>query len=275
MPFAETNGIKTHYEVVPAGEGGEMAGRVVFCHGLAGHCERELPWAQILAKRGYEVVVYSARGHGKSTPVADPSLYEFSALTDDLDALLDHLGFETAVIGGGSMGAAITLSYTLAHPARVEALLQLGPAFGPEKLTVVAGGFAVFADFIEEHGPDAAIDMIAERIPMISDVAKEDPGLIDDMREQWNAHERDSIVAAMRGVPASHPFEDIAELESITVPTLIVAAPGDPVHPLAVAEEYERRIPKAKLEVVPLSPPIYRTPEKVAGLIGDFLDEAL
>lgn len=269
MPLIATNGIETHYEVVGDGI------PVVFCHGLAGHCERELPWARSLAERGYQVVVYSARGHGLSTPIRDPASYTFELFRCDLEGLLDHLGFETAVLGGGSMGAAITLSYTLNNPARVRSLMQFGPAFGSQPISMVAGAFNIFADMINERGPDEAIDLLLDRLPLFADMARDDPGLIQDMRDQWNSHDRDSIVAAMKGVPADHPFDDIAALRSISIPTLIVAAPGDPIHPLTVAEEYHELIAGSRLEVVDLSPPLYRTPDRMASLMADFLATAL
>lgn len=268
MPFIDSCidscSVRLHYE--ESGEGTP----VVFCHGLGGHCERELPWTRELSAMGYRVVVYSARGHGKSTPLKNPGDYAFEAMRADLARVMDTLNIERAVVGGGSMGAATTLSFTLNFPERVSALIQLGPAFGSAPIDMVAAGFSIFADYIEEHGVDQAIDKLIENVPLIAAMAVEDPGMISDLREQWNSHEPSSLVAAMRGVPQSRPFSDITDLESIGVATLIVASAGDPVHPLAVAEEYARHIPNSNLRQVPLSPPLYRDPQALATLVGEF-----
>ncbi|RIK07460.1 MAG: hypothetical protein DCC49_10055 [Acidobacteria bacterium] len=268
MPFIDSGPVKLHYE-----ESGTGA-PVVFCHGLAGHCERELPWTRALAERGYRVVVYSARGHGKSSPLTNPDDYTFEAMRTDLARVMDALEIERAIVGGGSMGAATTLSFTLSAPDRVKALIQLGPAFGSAPIDMVAAGFSIFADYIDEHGANEAIDKLIETVPLIEAMAAEDPGMIDDMREQWNSHVPSSIVAAMRGVPKSRPFTEITELESVSAPTLIVASAGDPIHPLAVAEEYSRYIPNSELRQVPLSPPLYRDPQTLAALVGEFCDVA-
>lgn len=268
MPFIDSDSGRLHYE-----ESGEGA-PVIFCHGLGGHCERELPWTRNLAERGYRVVVYSARGHGKSTPLTNPGEYTFELMQADLARVMDALKIEKAIIGGGSMGAATTLAFTLNAPERVSALIQLGPAFGSTPIAIVAAGFSAFAEYIEEYGVNKAIDKLIQNLPLIESMAAEDPEMIDDLREQWNAHEPSSLVAAMRGVPQSRPFTEITDLESIRVTTLIVASAGDPVHPLAVAEEYARHIPNSSLRQVPLSPPIYRDPQKLASLVGEFCDMA-
>lgn len=268
MPFIDSGSVKLHYE-----ENGDGP-PVVFCHGLGGHCEREIPWTRILSDRGYRVVVYSARGHGKSTPLQDPADFTFEAMRTDLAEVMDALDIERAIVGGGSMGAATTLSFVLNTSPRASALIQLGPAFGSAPIDMVAAGFSIFADYIEEHGVNKAIDNLVENVPLIGQMAAEDPGMIDDLREQWNSHEPSSLVAAMRGVPRSRPFTDIATLDSIDVPTLIVGSAGDAIHPLAVAEEYARHIPNSIFREVPLSPPLYRDPQALAALVGEFCDMA-
>jgi hypothetical protein len=69
-------------------------------------------------------------------------------------------------------------------------------------------------------------------------------------RERMERHRHlGAVVEALREVPRSRPFEDMAELEGLAVPTLVVAShdAADPGHPYAVAEEYAARIPGARL----------------------------
>lgn len=269
MPHIPTNGISTHYEII--GEGRP----VVFAHGLGGAADREVEWAGHAAESGYQIIVYSARGHGKSTPVTDPSLYSFDNFTDDLLALIDHLEIDDATFGGGSMGAAITLAFTLRHPERVKALMQFGPAFGEDSTGPVGDAFAMFADVVETEGVDRAIDLIISSLPDLQKRVANDPGMIDDLREQWSMHEPASFVAAMRGVPRGHPFNRLEDLESISVPTLIVATEEDPIHPMSVAKAYHKRIPSSELLAVEPDPPLYRRPKDMAAVVTDFLDRAL
>src|SRR6202035_2634149 len=68
------------------------------------------------------------------------------------------------------------------------------------------------------------------------------------LRQRLEAHEHPLAVAeALEVVPRSRPFEDMAELAAIEVPTVVVASrdDADPGHPLAVGERYARAIPGA------------------------------
>jgi hypothetical protein len=72
------------------------------------------------------------------------------------------------------------------------------------------------------------------------------------LRQRLSQHEHPLAVAeALRVVPRSRPFPDLAALGAITVPTVVVGDrdEADPGHPVAVAEAYARTIPGAELVV--------------------------
>ncbi|HET7485964.1 MAG TPA: alpha/beta hydrolase, partial [Solirubrobacterales bacterium] len=69
-------------------------------------------------------------------------------------------------------------------------------------------------------------------------------------RERMLRHRHlDAIVAALREVPRSRPFEALAQLGSIEVPALVVAShdAADPGHPYAVAAAYAEHLQDARL----------------------------
>jgi 3-oxoadipate enol-lactonase len=70
----------------------------------------------------YRVIRYDTRGYGRS-PAATAA---FSQLRD-LTAVLDRLGADRVILVGHSGGGATAVSFALAHPARVRALLLLAP----------------------------------------------------------------------------------------------------------------------------------------------------
>ena len=72
------------------------------------------------------------------------------------------------------------------------------------------------------------------------------------LRQRLSAHEHpDAVADALEVVPRSRPFEAMAELGAIDVPTLVVASrdEADPEHPLAVGERYAEAIAGATLAV--------------------------
>ncbi|WP_344865388.1 alpha/beta hydrolase [Planomonospora alba] len=69
----------------------------------------------------HRVIVPDARGHGRSANATEPFRH-----TDDLAALLRHLGTGPAVLVGVSMGAATAVDTALEHPELVSALVVGG-----------------------------------------------------------------------------------------------------------------------------------------------------
>ena len=61
--------------------------------------------------------------------------------------------------------------------------------------------------------------------------------------------ERFGVVPEVREVPRARPFESMAELKRLELPSLVVASHdgADPGHPYAVAEAYAARLPRAKM----------------------------
>ena len=104
---------------------GEQAGdgpAIVLLHGLTATRRYVLMGSRLLERSGYRVVAYDARGHGLSTPAPDPKAYGYELLAEDLEAVLDALGLERALVAGASMGAHTAVRFALLHPERVTAL---------------------------------------------------------------------------------------------------------------------------------------------------------
>jgi pimeloyl-ACP methyl ester carboxylesterase len=72
------------------------------------------------------------------------------------------------------------------------------------------------------------------------------------VRQRMERHEHPLEVAkALRSMPRSAAWDGLDALRSVEVPVLIVASRDemDHLHPLAIAQEYERRLPNAELLV--------------------------
>jgi 3-oxoadipate enol-lactonase len=69
-------------------------------------------------------------------------------------------------------------------------------------------------------------------------------------RERMSRHRHpEALVEALREVARSRPFETLADLETLQIPTLVVAShdAADPGHPRQVAEAYADLLPDARL----------------------------
>jgi len=110
------NGIRLYYEV--HGEGTPL----VLTHGFGATAAMWAEQIPVLSQK-YKVIVYDFRGHGRTEVPRDWSSYSFDDYVEDLRQLLDHLGVDTAYVGGLSMGGSIAMRFALAHPERLKALL--------------------------------------------------------------------------------------------------------------------------------------------------------
>ena len=126
MPHAETSdGTKLYYRT--AGDGPPL----LLCNAsFATHAH----WSaqeEPLARR-FRVVTWDYRGHGRSDAPPDAAQYSLTQVVEDLQAVHRAAAGDTpAYVGGLSVGGLIALSYVLAEPQRVRALLlfNTGPGF--------------------------------------------------------------------------------------------------------------------------------------------------
>ena len=117
------------YEVleVPVGDGTIRAGRwgrgpraVVAAHGLTGsHMNFEALADQL--GDDYTLLAPDLRGRGGSAAVGPP--FGMAAHADDVAALLDHAGIDSAVAVGHSMGGFVAVVLAARHPERVRELV--------------------------------------------------------------------------------------------------------------------------------------------------------
>jgi pimeloyl-ACP methyl ester carboxylesterase len=248
----ETQGFQVLRQLPGAGSitlEGEEAGEgppVVLLHGLSATRRNVVQGSRALVKRGYRLISYDARGHGASSAAQS---YEYEDLVADLEAVLDHLQLESTALVGSSMGAATAMAFTLEHPQRVPALVQITPAYtGYARTGNVDGELwgelaAALDKGVDEFVEFAQPQDIPERW---REVARE------ATRQRMERHEHlDAVAQALREVPQSLAWKGLEPLSRLEVPVLIVGSQddADTLHPLGVAEEYCRKLPNAELVV--------------------------
>ena len=255
---------------------GEFAGDgrpIVLLHGLSATRRNVVQGSRHLIKRGYRLIAYDARGHGTSSPAES---YEYSELVSDLEAVLAHLELERAALVGSSMGAATAMAFALEHPDRVPALVQITPAYT---------GYARTADVAMETWERLASELEAGGVDAFVEVAQPD-GIPERWRkvareatrQRMERHEHPEAVAqALRQVPRSIAWKGLEALAQLDVPVLIVGSrdEADSLHPLGVAQEYERKLPRGELVVEDKGKsPLAWQGARLSHAIGDFLERA-
>jgi len=254
---------------------GEVSGAgppIVLAHGLTATRRYVVMGSSALQRTGHRVIAYDARGHGASAPAADGS-YDYASLGADLLAVMDHVGLETAVLVGASMGAHTAARVAIEHPGRVAALAALTPAFAPDGDRQLAQWDAL-AEGLRHGGAAgflAAYDFAALPEPWRETIRRV-------VRQRLDAQQHPQAVAdALERVPRSQPFSVWHELATVSVPALVVASRDeiDPGHRLAVGERWAAELPAGQLAVEePGAAPLAWQGGRVSALVAELAARA-
>lgn len=243
---------------------------LVLLHGLGadrGQVRTVLP-----APAGFQCIYADMPGHGETPLQAASGEIGFDQFAVLLRALLDRLGIARAVIGGISMGAAISLRLALDVPDRVAGLILIRPSW-------LDGPARPHLDIVERVGhwqeriPQDA-EALLEVDPEYVELRHAIPAAAQSVRGLLLRPQARQAAAVLGAMVADRPFHSLDALVGIKCESLVIGNEGDPLHPVYIAGAIAETLPMARLRMVPSR---YLSPaEHVAALRGEvrqFLDQ--
>ena len=206
------------------------AGRpVLLLHGL--FSEANTNWikfgqAQRLADAGFEAIMPDLRAHGASAKPHDPAAYPRDVLVRDLFAVVEELGLETYDLVGFSLGSRTSARAVIA-------------GLPPRRLVLGGMGLEGLA------GWNRRADFFIDAIDRFDNVKHGDPAFFAVSFMKTQKVDREAARLLLQSVGDTDP----AELERITMPTLVLCGAqdrdnGDPV-------KLTEALPDARFEEVP------------------------
>ena len=193
----------------------------------------------------HRVVRFDARGFGGSATGDGPLTME--RIADDGALLLDHLGIETAVIGGCSMGGYAAFAFVRRHPQRIAGLVLQDTRAGADGAEAKASRATLAAKVLAE-GASAAVDAFLPKL-VGETTRREREDLVASLRERILATSPRSIANALHGLAARADSRET--LPTIAVPTLVLVGAEDVLTPPSEAVTMAAAIPGARLDVIP------------------------
>jgi pimeloyl-ACP methyl ester carboxylesterase len=249
MPSFVRDGLRFHYADSCAGAAADCAGRLPFAfqHGLGGDCSQ--PFGLFAPPDWLRLICLECRGHG-ATPLGPEDALGFDTYADDVVALLDHLGIAQAVAGGISMGAGIALDLARRHPARILGLVLIRPAWLDEPMAA-RPLYQLVAALLREHGAEEGLRRLLDA-PEHRALAAEAPSAAQSLADQFKQSGIAATAAKFARLSDDNPYTSAAQIEAISVPTLVIATHHDPVHPYTYGTALAAHIPNAAfVEVTP------------------------
>jgi pimeloyl-ACP methyl ester carboxylesterase len=153
-----------------------------------------------------------------------------------LDAAASSAG-SRLLVGGVSLGAHVAVQWAARHPECCAGVIAALPAYtGAADGAPAAVAARASAALVRADGLERALQIATAGVP---------EWLAEELSRAWRGLGGD--LAAGLDAAAGHPAPERTELRRLTVPVGVVGCTDDPVHPVAVAREWARVIPRAGL----------------------------
>jgi len=217
------------------------APRVALIHSLA--LDRSV-WDGVVArlKDEVEILTFDCRGHGRSPRTPGP--YSAQIFARDLAELLDHVGWDRAVVAGCSMGGNVAQAFAAEYAGRVSALglIDTTAWYGAD----AAAKFKERADAARAKGLGGMIDFQLTR--WFSDGFRAThPDVLKLTTDVFVANDVDCYAASCGLLGAA---DSRAQLGSFKMPTSIVVGEEDYATPVAMAQQLHGAISQSTLTVI-------------------------
>lgn len=190
------------------------------------------------------VIVPDLRGHGRSE--VPPGPYTMAQHADDMAALLDHLGVQSAVVGGLSMGGYVAFAFWRRHRARVRGLALLDTRAEPDSEAARANRDASMRKVQADGAAAFAEDMLPR---VLAPASLADPTIADEARHIMAGQSVEGIVGALGGLRDRSDSRPL--LPEIDVPVLAVGGTEDALTPPADMEAMAAVLPDAQVVIIP------------------------
>lgn len=183
------------------------------------------------------IITVDLRGHGESpAPVGE---YSMTDLADDVLALMDSLGIDSAHIVGLSLGGAVAQTIALDHPERLRTLtlISTAPKFGE------TDAWLDKAENVHANGTGVLADTVVGNW-FTDECFAENPQLPARFADGIRATSDEGYAGCCHAIAG---FDTREQLGDITVPTWVIAGEEDTSTPLDVVTSLYDGIPESSL----------------------------
>jgi pimeloyl-ACP methyl ester carboxylesterase len=234
MPEFSYQGHTISYE-----EHGEGDRPLVLIHGLLMNRRMFDRLAPKMAERGNRVITVDLLGHGRSDRPPEMLHYSMAFFAQQVVGLLDHLGLESAVVGGTSLGANVTLTAAARSPDRVQAMMVEMPVLDNALLAAAVVFTPIMVALRFGRPVFKLLAKAADRVPRTTQLI--------DMGLDWLRQEPEPSSAVLEGLflGAAAPHHD--ERVKIRQPALVIGHHSDPLHPFSDSGMLCEELPNARL----------------------------
>jgi pimeloyl-ACP methyl ester carboxylesterase len=260
MPEFEHNGHRISYD-----EYGKGDRPIVLIHGLLMNRHMFDRLGPEMAARGNRVFAVDLLGHGLSDRPSEMSNYSMTFFAKQVEALLDHLEIDQAVIGGTSLGANTTLELAYMSPERVRGMMVEMPVLDNALLAAAVIFTPIMIGLRLGEPVLRMLASAARKIPRTNPLV--DAGL--DVIRQDPAPSSAVLEGLFLGSSAPHHQFRV----EMTQPTLVIGHHADPLHPFSDSGMLAEELPNSRVIEASSILEWRISPERLDDELAKFLDE--
>jgi poly(3-hydroxyoctanoate) depolymerase len=262
--FVEVDGVRLRTSVRGSGR------PLLLITGLGASLELAWPFERELTARGVQAIGFDAPGVGQSSAYRWPK--RIGGVARTVERMLDALGYDQVDALGVSLGGVIAQQLARQAPGRVRRLVLAATGPGLGGLPGSPSVLLALATPRRYYQPDY-YRRIAGRV--YGGEARRDPdALLHGSVARFI--EPPSIWGYVGQLYAISGWTSLPWLSRLRQPTLVLAGDDDPIVPLVNGRILARRIPQARLHVVPGGGHLFllERPAELATLVAAFLEAA-
>ena len=250
--FIEVNDITLHYQQAGSGEP-----VFILLHGFGAST---FSWREVIEPLSAygRVIAYDRPAFGlteRPTSWEGENPYSEAGNINHLLSLMDAMGFDQAVLVGNSAGGTLATAFALAHPSRVQALIQVNAAIYQTRPDSGLLTWLFTTPQMDHLGPLVARQLSGSRGDAFIESAwydpaplNENPEILAGYRRPLNADNWDIALWEHTRAAQAPGLEE--NLINILVPTLVIAGEYDQIVPLEYSTQLSYDLPNAKLVVL-------------------------
>ena len=237
-------------------EEGDTGQPIILLHGLMGGIDNFGEMVDLISTKykvyGLDLKLFEGRRLKVSVKSLSDYLYKF----------MNHLGLDSAILIGNSMGAHIGLIFGKKNPEMVDSLILTGSSGLYEN---------AMGDSFPRRGDKDYIRRKTEEVFYDPKVATDE--LVDSVFEI--ATNRIKILKLLGYAKSAIRHNMAEDLPNLKMPICLIWGAEDKVTPPHVAEEFHKLLPNSELNWIPLCghAPMWEHPKKFSEIVLKFLEK--
>ncbi len=221
---------------------------IIFQHGLCGNASQTIE--AFPEDQRFQLHSLECRGHGASDS-GDLNAFAITTFAADVATMIATETIAPCIIGGISMGAAISLHLAVHKPHLLSALVLTRPAWAIDAAPENMKPNAEVGHLLSHHPPDIAKTKFLASATAQA-LKKTAPDNLASLLAFFAREPHDVTAALLTKISADGPGVTASQVSNIKIPTLIIATDQDIIHPMTHARTLQGLIPHARLvEITP------------------------